>query len=451
MRSPQEILAELKRVKYPGMSRDIVSFGMIKDIEVGDDSVSVHLAITSQDPKIVGQIQADVERAVRDFTSCPNIEVRAIPPPQPARQEGWRQRPSIKGIKYVIAVGSGKGGVGKSTASVNLALALQKTGARVGLMDADVYGPSVPAMLGGKLHHQTEGDLLVPLEKHSIQIMSMGLLATEETPIIWRGPMATKLIQQFLMGVKWGELDYLIIDLPPGTGDVQLTLTQSAPITGAIIVTTPQDVALNIAKKGLRMFQQVKVPILGIIENMSYFECAHCHEKTHIFGSGGAKRAAEETGVPLLGEIPIDAEIVEGGDQGIPIVVKNPASPAAQAYFAIARNVVGQVEGGDLVTAYPVEVTRLNDTQLGILWDDGHRSVYGYHHLRANCPCAVCVDEWTRERRIAPSGIRPDVQPLDFHPVGRYAIAFRWSDGHATGIYTFDRLRELCQCPRCLN
>jgi ATP-binding protein involved in chromosome partitioning len=449
MRSPQEILEELRHVRYPGMTRDIVSFGMVKDIEVGDSSVCVDLVVSSQDPKVRNQIESEVKARVHAFTGLTNVEVKNVG--TPARSPGWREGATIKGVKYAIAVGSGKGGVGKSTVSVNLALALQRAGASVGLLDADVYGPSVPAMLGGHFHQKTEGDLLVPLEKHSVKMMSMGLLTTEDTPVIWRGPMATKLIHQFLTGVKWGDLDYLIIDLPPGTGDVQLTLTQSAPLAGAIIVTTPQDVALNIARKGLRMFQQVRVPVLGMIENMSYFECPHCHERSHIFKSGGARKAAEEIGVPFLGQIPLDAEVVEGGDEGVPIVVKNPASAAAKAFQAIAQEFIRQLEGRMAKDIRPVDVRLIGDTELAIPWSDGHQSIYSFHHLRVHCPCAACVDEWTGKKKVSESQIRPDIRPLDFSPVGRYAIGFRWSDGHSTGIYTFERMRSLCQCSDCLS
>jgi len=448
MRSPQEILEELKQVKYPGLSRDIVSFNFVKDIEVRDQEVSVSLMLTSKDPAILSQIQADVKKAVEDFTGAKRVEIKLLAPFQKTPQQA-----GMEGVKSVIAVGSGKGGVGKSTVSVNLAIALQETGARVGLMDADVYGPSLPTLLGGPWPEpkQEEGKLL-PLMRYSVKMMSMGLLATEDTPVIWRGPMASKLIQQFLGGVRWEELDYLVIDLPPGTGDIQLTLTQSAPLTGAIIVTTPQDVAVNIARKGLRMFQQVKVPILGIVENMSYFECPHCHGQTHIFRRGGGKKVAAELGIPLLGEIPLDPEIADGGDEGIPIMIRNPSSLAAQAYRAIARSVRAQIEGEQEAASFrPIEVKYLDDTHLGIQWSDGHQSVYSFHHLRFNCPCAECVDEWTGQRRITAGHVAPDIRPRQYHIVGNYALEFQWSDGHYTGIYDFERLRRLCQCPQCLN
>ncbi len=449
MRSPQEILEHLKQVKYPGLSRDIVSFGVVKNIEVDGERVSVALMISSKDLNVSRQIQEDVTKAVASFSGAKSVEIELVSPLQEAPQ-----RSGMDAVKSVIAVGSGKGGVGKSTVSVNLAIALQQTGARVGLMDADVYGPSLPAMLGGTWPQPDQEDgMLLPLKRHSIEMISMALLATEDTPVIWRGPMASKLIQQFLTGVRWGELDYLLIDLPPGTGDVQLTVTQSAPLAGAIIVTTPQDVAVNIARRGLRMFQTVKVPILGIIENMSSFECPHCHETTHIFRSGGGRKASFDLGIPFLGEIPLEPEIVEGGDLGIPIMIKNPSSPAAEAYRVIARHIVAQVEGNRRPDSlHPTEVRSLDEAQqLVILWSDGHQSIYTFHDLRLNCPCAQCVDEQTGERRLQAANVAKDVHPRQYHQVGNYALQFQWDDGHYTGIYTFDKLRMLCQCAQCVD
>lgn len=248
----------------------------------------------------------------------------------------------LTGVKYIVAVASGKGGVGKSTTAVNLALALKdvRKGARVGLLDADVYGPSMAMMLGvNERPTVTEDRKLIPLDGHGVRVVSMGFLSDPDRPVIWRGPMVHGLLQQFIRDVEWGELDYLVIDLPPGTGDAQLSLSQMIDITGAVIVTTPQDVSLIDARKGLQTFRQLKVPVLGIVENMSYFQCPHCSERTEIFRSGGGRRTAEEIGVPFLGEIPIDPAVVVGGDEGRPIMATDPSSPASEAYRKFAGEV----------------------------------------------------------------------------------------------------------------
>jgi len=246
------------------------------------------------------------------------------------------QKGAIPGVKHAVAIASGKGGVGKSTISVNLAVALAATGAKVGLLDADIYGPSIPIMMGVHGAPQGEGQKIQPLEGFGIKLMSLGFLMPDNSPVIWRGPMVAGAIQQFLREVEWGDLDYLLIDLPPGTGDAQLTLAQTIPLTGVVICMTPQDVAMRIASKALGMFRQLKVKVLGIIENMSYFICPHCHESTEIFSRGGGRKASERLGVPLLGEIPLDQELRIGGDLGQPILIRAPESPTAEIYRKLA-------------------------------------------------------------------------------------------------------------------
>jgi len=364
----------------------------------------------------------------------------------PPVEGGMRQ------VRNPIAIASGKGGVGKSTVATNLALALAATGARVGLMDADVYGPSVPRMMGGAADRPKQGSQegwIRPVERHGIKFMSMGLLTGPDTPVIWRGPMATKLIQQFLGQVDWGELDYLLIDLPPGTGDVQLTLTQSAPLAGAVIVTTPQDVAVGVTMRGLRMFEQVQVPILGIVENMSRFVCSHCGETSDVFLHGGGRRAAEQFGVPFLGEIPLDGAIARAGDAGRPVVAAegpDAAAPSAKAFREVAGRLAQEIsivnEKTRTVRHRPTEA-QLRDGAVELKWSDGATTRHPFRELRLACPCAMCVDEWTGEARLDRSRVPGDVQVVDIRPVGRYALQFGFSDGHATGIYSFDKLRAL--------
>jgi ATP-binding protein involved in chromosome partitioning len=251
----------------------------------------------------------------------------------------------IPGVKHVIAVSSGKGGVGKSTVAVNLAVAMGLTGAKVGLLDADIYGPNIPMMMGVTKPPEQKDGKIAPAESHGVKLISMGFFVPEDTAVVWRGPMVHTAIQQLFRDVLWGELDYLLIDLPPGTGDAQLTLTQLVPLTGAVTVTTPQEVALHDVRKGMMMFQKVNVPLLGIVENMSYFLCGHCGERTEIFSYGGGERAAKKLGVPFLGRIPIDPAIRDGGDSGNPIVMANPASPQSAAFREIALKIIAEVSG----------------------------------------------------------------------------------------------------------
>lgn len=352
----------------------------------------------------------------------------------------------IKGIKHVIAIGSGKGGVGKSTTAVNLAVALSKMGFKVGLMDADIYGPSVPKILGAReVPTQKAGEKVRPPEAHGIKCMSMALLGGD-TPIVWRGPMASKAVIQFLSEVEWGELDYLLLDLPPGTGDIQLTLAQSVRLSGAVIVMTPQGLATQIAKRGLQMFQQVRVPILGVVENMSEYICPHCEKSSKIFRSGGGKEISEALHIPLLGSVPLDGKIVEESDEGHPVITSRPESKVAQEYFSIAKNMLAELERLEKGTdeTLPPQIVNLDPNPkakiLKISWNNGKQSLVTFRDLRYLCPCASCVDEGTGVRKIKKDDIDPNVMPLRTETVGHYAIRIQWSDGHDTGLYSYDYL-----------
>ena len=345
MPTPEEILEELKNIKYPGYSRDIVSFGMVRDIEIATAGITVTLTPGSANPDAVQQIVAEVHRRVSEMTGVEQVEVAVQQPDRPRPREAGRQA-DIPGIRHIVAVASGKGGVGKSTVAVNLALALRGMGYRVGLLDADVYGPSVPVMLGLTERPRTgANERILPIEKFGIEIISLGLFIQDRTPVIWRGPMINKLLTQFLRDVEWGELDFLVLDLPPGTGDAQLTVAQQVPLAGGVIVTTPQDVALLDVQRGVTMFSQVNAPVLGVVENMSYHICRKCGHRAEIFGHGGGARIAAEAGVPFLGEIPLERAIRETGDGGEPIVVAAPESPQSEAFRDIARQVVHEIEG----------------------------------------------------------------------------------------------------------
>jgi ATP-binding protein involved in chromosome partitioning len=337
--TPQEVLEALRRIPYPGFTRDIVSFGLVKDIEVSSAGVTVHLAPTTAQEDVLTQITAAVRAAVEGMAGIRGrVEIVQAPPPAPPRPRGPQP---IPGVRSVLAVASGKGGVGKSTVATNLALALATLRPAIGLLDADVYGPSVPLMLGIDEKAVTGEDRrIVPVEKHGLRVISMGMFIGEATPVIWRGPMITKLITEFLRNVEWGDLDVLVLDLPPGTGDVQLTLTQQVPLSGGVIVTTPQDVALADVRRGIQMFRQVNAPVLGLIENMSFHVCPGCGERAHLFGHGGGAVMAQEAGIPLLGEVPLVRAIREAGDAGLPIVAASPSHPQSRAFREIAERVL---------------------------------------------------------------------------------------------------------------
>jgi len=331
------IISALREVKYPGMSRDLVSFGMIKNTRVEGAAVHLDLQIPTEDNQVIAKVEASVREALGRVPGIGELHIHTAKR-QPS-QEAESGPPPLPGVRRIIAVASGKGGVGKSTVSVNLALALAQSGAAVGLLDADIYGPNVPRMLGEAGRPKAHEGKIVPLVRYGLNVISVGYLLGDQSPIIWRGPLVAQALKQLLHEVHWGELDYLVIDLPPGTGDTQLTLVQSVPLTGGAIVTTPSVVALMDAERGLRMFREARVPILGIVENMSYFICPHCHGETDIFSRGGGRQVSDSLGVPFLGEIPLNPAIREGGDHGAPIVVAMPESPEALIFRDVADKV----------------------------------------------------------------------------------------------------------------
>jgi len=344
MPTPHEILEDLKQIKYPGYTRDIVSFGIVQNIEIASASVTVTLAPGGAKPEVVDEISTAIRERVHALTGMAQVTVIVQEPERPRPAEPGR-RADIPGIRRIVAVASGKGGVGKSTVAVNLALALRALGYAVGLLDADVYGPSVPLMLGlGERPRTGEGERILPLERFGIKVISLGVFIPEGQPVIWRGPMITKLLTQFLRDVDWGRLDVLVLDLPPGTGDAQLTIAQQAPLAGGVIVTTPQDVALLDVQRGITMFNQVNAPVLGVIENMSYHVCSGCGARAEIFGHGGGARIAEQSGVPFLGEIPLVRQLRESMDAGEPIVVAAPDSAESEAFRQIARQVMDEID-----------------------------------------------------------------------------------------------------------
>lgn len=342
--TPDDIKNALKSVKYPGYSRDIVSFGLVKEVNSANGAVSVSMQLTSANAQAAAQIKAESEQALK---ALPGVQQVFVEVKQPAAAPGaatagpspWANQNRVPGIKRIVAVASGKGGVGKSTVSVNLACGLRHLGAKVGLLDCDIYGPSIPLMMGiNQRPGLSAEEKMIPPTSHGVKLMSMGFLLNDDQPVIWRGPMIQRTIQQFITVVDWGELDFLLVDLPPGTGDAQLTLCQTVPLDGGVIVTTPQEASLGVVRKGIAMFEKVNVPLLGIVENMSYFT-APDGQRVEIFGHGGGRKEAERLKIPFLGEVPIFTEIREGGDRGVPVAVSAPDQPAGQAFLNVAQAV----------------------------------------------------------------------------------------------------------------
>ncbi len=377
----EQVLAQLAKVRGPDLEGNLVSLGLVSEILIRDGAVMFALTVDENRAEELEPMRQAAERVVEQLDGVDRVTValtaekpagaqtpaapvrkapetngNAAPPPPMAGRGGpmpgaggpGQQLAGVPGVKHIVAVASGKGGVGKSTTAVNLALGLAAAGLKVGVLDADIYGPSMPRLLGvsGRPQPTGEGRVLKPMEAYGLKVMSMGFLVEEETPMIWRGPMVISALTQMLREVAWGELDVLVVDMPPGTGDAQLTMAQQVPLSGAVIVSTPQDLALIDARKGLNMFRRVDVPVLGIIENMSYFLCPKCGERSEIFGHGGAHEEADKLGVPFLGEVPLDRTVRERSDAGQPVVVSEPDSIHAQIFRDIARSVWSQIANG---------------------------------------------------------------------------------------------------------
>jgi ATP-binding protein involved in chromosome partitioning len=351
-----QVLEALRRIRLPDSDDDLVARDMISGVVVKDGNVGFAIEVTPEQGAAMEPVRRAAEEAVRGLPGVTSVTAvltaeRAAPAgprPEPAPRQA-PQRPLVEGVRAIVAVASGKGGVGKSTTAINLAMGLAAQGLRVGLLDADIYGPSLPRMAGlsGRPPSAPDGQKLAPLQAHGVKVMSMGFLVDEDAPMIWRGPMVQSAIQQMLGDVDWGELDVMVVDLPPGTGDAQLTMAQRVPLAGAVIVSTPQDIALLDVKKAVNMFRKVDVPIFGIVENMSYFCCPSCGHRTDIFAYGGARQTAAAMEVDFLAEIPLDPVIRELSDTGRPVVVDEPESPQAQSYLELARNVADHLQGAE--------------------------------------------------------------------------------------------------------
>lgn len=340
--TPDAVLAALKVVIDPDLRRDIVSLGFVKQLTVAAGRVSFTVELTTPACPVKDQLRDQAVAAVRALPDVTDVHVtmtanvRSVSAPE-------NGRPPLPGVKNVIAVGAGKGGVGKTTVAVNLALALARYGSRVGILDGDIYGPNVPMMLGLQTQLATDGKQIVPAEAHGVQVVSMGFLTQEDAAVIWRGPMLHSAVQQFFRDVAWKDLDYLIVDMPPGTGDVALSLSQTVPVAGAVLVTTPQQVSLADTRRAVRMYQKLNIPPIGVVENMSYYACPNCHHETDIFGHGGGEGLATSMTLPFLGRLPIYQPIREGSDAGVPLVISEPGSPAGRAFLGVAERVASQL------------------------------------------------------------------------------------------------------------
>jgi ATP-binding protein involved in chromosome partitioning len=482
----EAILNRLRQVKGPDLEGNIVDLGLVSAVLLKDGRVSFSITVPAHRAAELEGLRRAADKIVREMEGVTSVAAvltaersgggsasrasapgrapesarvtqararadggmsgtgHAGPPPAPAAAPGGRPRTlQIPGIKHMIAVASGKGGVGKSTVAVNLALALQANGFTVGILDADIYGPSQPRLLGLSGKPEMAGpNRLRPMRAYGLEAMSMGFLVEEDTPLVWRGPMVIQALTQMLRDVAWSELDALIIDMPPGTGDVQLSMAQQAPLSGAVIVCTPQDLALLDARKGLNMFRKVDVPVLGIIENMSTFICPKCGERTDIFGHGGARAEAERLGLPFLGGVPLDMEIRVRSDEGRPIVATDPDGPHARVFRDIAANTWGALQGEAGARVAPPELAIVaGGGALNVRFEGGEPFTLTAEMLRVMSPSAE-VQGHSPEQRVT-VGWKRSVKIKDLRPVGNYAVRIVFDDGHDTGLYTWSYLQTL--------
>lgn len=426
-----QITEKLSQIIDPDLHRDIVTLGFVKNIDIEGGAVAINLELTTPACPVRDQFRAKAEELVGSIPGVESVTVHLS-----SRQSARRPQPTQSGLDSVdsiVAVASGKGGVGKSTIAAAMAMELVRQGYRVGLLDVDIYGPSVPTLFE---HHEVgltgdENDRVVPENKDGLLVMSFGFwLGTQ--PAIMRGPMVSNYIQQFLHQVNWGELDYLFLDLPPGTGDVQITLTQSAQMDGAVIVTTPHALSGADVGKAIQMFDKVSVPILGVVENMSYFEAPDTGTRHHVFGQGAAQSISEHYGIPVLGQLPISAPEFGGP------TTRSPRSPELQKAVEQMVRSLGKARAG---LTHPEEAH--DDAAITLTWPDGESVSVAHTVLRANCQCAVCVDEYTNEPLLDTSSIPGDIHPLKVETVGNYALSIEWSDGHSSGFFPYTKIREL--------
>ena len=428
----QDVLNALSEIIDPDLQRDIVSLGFVQNIEIGPSSVAFDIELTTPACPIKDRFKTDAERLVGALPGVESVQVNMTS--RASTRAPKQEKSGLTRVKALIAVASGKGGVGKSTVAAAVALELAERGYKVGLLDADLFGPSVPTLF--RLHdvelYQDEAGMIIPITVGPLQVVSFGFLLGD-SPAIMRGPMVSGYMQQLLHQVAWGELDYLFLDLPPGTGDIQLTITQAVELDGALIVTTPQALAYPDVGKGILMFDRVDVPVLGVVENMAYFDCESCGTRHEPFGTGGAARLAERYGIPVLGELPLAPDRYGGSFEN------RRQDDAVREAVDRAMMALGTVKAEGIKKP---EIA-FNERQIALNWENGATVALDNHTLRSNCQCASCVDEFSGERKLDPSRIRPDIKAEDVATIGNYAIAIEWNDGHSSGFFPYRKIREL--------
>ena len=441
MSQEDEVLNKLKNIIDPDLGRDIVTLGFIKKLTIEGGTVSFEVELTTPACPVKEEFKRDAESLVGELPWVEKVNVTMTA--QPAMPRSNANIKGISQVKNVIGVYSCKGGVGKSTVAVNLAASLARTGAKVGIFDADIYGPSLPSMVSVEDTeiYQQDG-LLVPLEYADMKLMSFGFVNIESEAAIMRGPMVSQVTSQLLGGVGWGELDYLVIDFPPGTGDIQLTLLQTIEVTAAVMVTTPQNLSFIDVVKGIQMFDTLKVPIVACVENMSHYVCGKCDEKHKLFGAGALRRLQEMYGFKNSFEIPVIEALSTMGDTGIPCVIDEPAGMIAKIYSDIASSVVREISR--------LKFGQIKKPELEFVKGKGIKFTYAGDEkwispkiLRADCRCARCVDEFTGEQILEKAKVSEDIEPTNISPMGNYAVSVIWSDGHTSSVYPYEVLKNL--------
>jgi len=438
MATEQDILQSLKGIIDPDFNKDIVSLGFVKNIKINGGDVSFDIELTTPACPVKAEFQKKAKDAISAIGGVENVKVTMT-------SKKFQQRPNINAestlnnVRSIIAVSSCKGGVGKSTVAAHLSCELAQRGFKVGLVDVDIHGPSVPSLFNLKntTVYRNEQKEIIPVEKNGLKIMSFGFLLGD-APAVMRGPIVTQYVQQILHKTAWGELDYLFIDMPPGTGDIQLTVTQSVQLNGAVIVTTPQTLSLIDVTRGILMFEKVRVPILGLIENMSYFICDECDKKHYVFGKNARQSLNERFGIDLLVELPLLQEMISPIEE-----------PKSNDFITQAVDKVVMALGKSTITQTQVPEIKFDHKNVTLNWDNGERIIVSNHNLRLSCRCALCVNEITGEKILKEEDVKKDIAPTAITPLGNYAIGITWNDRHSSGIYPYKNIKELENIVKC--